>query len=117
MSDHQWPVQITFTEEDQRTRADAILELAERRFHGFGQAKRAPEDPNVPVVGQELAAARALSNLSHQLLDEASPWKATVPIEEGLARALQWYRDNGWLPAAGVVAKTLAGAGQGVRPG
>ena len=72
MPEHVWTVEIAFTEEDQRTRADATLELAGGRFHGFGQAKRAPEDPNVPVVGQELAAARALSVLAHKLLDEAA---------------------------------------------
>jgi len=72
MADHVWQVTVTFTEEDQRTRADAILELASQRFHGFGQAKKAPEDPSVPVVGQDLAAARALSHLSHQLVDAAA---------------------------------------------
>ena len=41
-------------------------------FHGYGQAKRAPQDPKVPVIGEELAAARALSDLSHQLLDAAA---------------------------------------------
>jgi hypothetical protein len=70
--EHVWSVTMTFTEEDERTRADAILELASARFHGYGQAKRAPEDPNVPVVGQDLAAARALSDLSHQLLNAAA---------------------------------------------
>ena len=72
MSDQIWSVAVTFTEEGDRTRADAILELASQRFHGFGQAKRAPEDPSVPVIGQDLAAARALSDLSHQLLDAAA---------------------------------------------
>jgi hypothetical protein len=72
MSDQMWRVNIAFTEEAQRTRADAILELASQRFHGFGLAKRAPEDPNVPVIGQDLAAARALSDLSHQLLHAAA---------------------------------------------
>jgi Rv2632c-like len=71
MPDHNWTVNIAFTEDEDRTRADAILQLASHKFHGFGQAKRAPEDPNVPVVGQELAAARALSDLSHQLLEAA----------------------------------------------
>ena len=47
-------------------------ELADQRFHGFGQAKRAPEDPKIPVIGQDLAAARALSELSHQLLHAAA---------------------------------------------
>jgi Domain of unknown function (DUF1876) len=72
MADQMWRVQIAFTEEAERTRADAILELASQRFHGFGQAKRAPEDPSVPVIGQDLAAARALSDLSHQLLQAAA---------------------------------------------
>lgn len=73
MSDQMWQVSIAFTEDDdRRTRADAILELRSQRFHGWGQAKRSPGDPNVPVVGEELAAARALSDLSHQLLHAAA---------------------------------------------
>ena len=73
MSDHIWNVSITFTEDDdRRTRADAVLELAGQRFHGWGQAKRRPSDPMVPVVGEELASARALSDLSHQLMGAAA---------------------------------------------
>jgi hypothetical protein len=72
MSDHLWQVSVAFTEDDTRTRADAILELRDQRFHGWGQAKRSPEDPNVPVVGEELAASRALSDLAHQLLTAAA---------------------------------------------
>jgi len=72
VSDHMWQVSIAFTEEDRRTRADAILELGETRYHGWGQAKRSPSDPSVPVVGEDLAAARALSDLSHQLLHAAA---------------------------------------------
>ena len=72
MSDQLWQVNIAFTEDGDRTRADAILELASQRFHGYGQAKRAPEDPRLPVVGQDLAAARALSDVSHQLLNAAA---------------------------------------------
>jgi Rv2632c-like len=72
MPEQNWHVEITFTEDEARTRADAVLELASRRYHGFGQAKRAPQDPNVPVVGQDLAAARALADLSHKLLEAAA---------------------------------------------
>jgi hypothetical protein len=68
MADQNWQVSVVFTEEGDRTRADATLELADERFHGYGRAKKAPEDPNIPVIGQDLAAARALSDLSHQLL-------------------------------------------------
>jgi len=72
MPDQTWQVNIALTEEGDRTRADAVLELASERFHGVGHAKKAPADPNVPVVGQDLAAARALSDLSHQLLHVAA---------------------------------------------
>jgi hypothetical protein len=72
MADHVWQVEIAFNEEDERTRADAVLELASGRFHGVGLAKRARQDPNVPLVGQDLAAARALSDLSHQLVEAAA---------------------------------------------
>jgi hypothetical protein len=72
MPDQSWQINVVFTEDGERARADAVLELASERFHGYGQAKRAPEDPRVPVVGQDLAAARALSDLSHQLLHAAA---------------------------------------------
>ena len=72
MADQIWQVNVAFTEEGDRTRADAILELAGERFHGYGPAKRAPGDPNRPVIGQDLAAARALSDLSHHLLHAAA---------------------------------------------
>jgi hypothetical protein len=72
MSTMTWHVEVTFTEDEDRTRADAILALRGSHFHGFGQAKRAPDDPSVPIVGEELAAARALSDLAHKLLDAAA---------------------------------------------
>lgn len=72
MAEQSWRVEVSFSEDGDRTRADAVLELAGQRFHGFGRAKRAPEDPSVPVIGEEVAAARALSHLSHQLLEAAA---------------------------------------------
>jgi len=72
MPEHSWHVNVSFSEDADRTRADATMELANQKFHGFGQAKRAPGDPSVPVIGEELAAARALSHLSHQLLEAAA---------------------------------------------
>jgi len=72
MPEQSWHINVSFTEDADRTRADAILELASQKFHGFGQAKRAPDDPSVAMIGEELAAARALSALSHQLLEAAA---------------------------------------------
>ena len=72
MAEFIWHVEIGFTEDADHTRADAVLNLAGRHFHGHGHAKRAPEDPRVPVIGEDLAAARALADLSHQLVHSAA---------------------------------------------
>ncbi len=53
----------------------------------------------------------------HRLLDETTDWRANVSFEDGFARTLAWYRQNGWLPAGAGGAKTPAVSGDGVRPG
>lgn len=70
--DRVWSIEIVFTEDDDKTRADAVLAIGDLRFHGWGRARRSPADPDVPAIGEELAAARALSDLSHQLLHTAA---------------------------------------------
>jgi Domain of unknown function (DUF1876) len=65
-------VEITIEEDDQHTEAQATIRIRERDFISRGQARRNPHDPNVPVVGEELAVARALADLSHQLLGAAA---------------------------------------------
>jgi hypothetical protein len=72
MSDVVWRIELAFTEEEEQTRADAVLRLPTERFHTHGRARRAPGDPSVPVIGEELAAARALSELAHELIQAAA---------------------------------------------
>lgn len=69
--DRIWPVTIAFTEDDRTTRADAILDVGGRHHHGWGRARRNPSDPDVPRIGEEVAAARALRHLAEQLFSEA----------------------------------------------
>jgi hypothetical protein len=66
-----WTVDIELQEDGDHTRADAITTIGARRYHGWGRARRNPVDPDVPKIGEELAAARALSDLAHQLLNAA----------------------------------------------
>jgi len=66
-----WTVEIVFTEEGDTTRADAMLETGAARYHGWGQAQRNPADEDVPRIGTEIAAARALEDLVRSLLKEA----------------------------------------------
>ncbi|GAA2502634.1 DUF1876 domain-containing protein [Streptomyces thermolineatus] len=71
-------IEMEFQEDSQRTRAAALLRLPDgTELRAHGQAKRNPIDPAQPRVGEEIAAARALTDLAHQLME-----KAAVEIED-----------------------------------
>jgi hypothetical protein len=68
-----WTVDIEIDEHEGRTRAVARLEPPEgNRLVGVGQARLSPADRDVPDIGDELAVARALSDLAHTLLEVAA---------------------------------------------
>lgn len=67
-----WTVAIDFSEDEDQTRADASLTGGPASLQGWGRARRNPIDPDVPAVGEEIAAARALSDLAHHLLEQAA---------------------------------------------
>ena len=62
----------SFSEDEDKTRADAILTAGSEVLEGWGRSRRNPDDPDVPAVGEEIAAARALSDLAHHLLERAA---------------------------------------------
>jgi len=64
-----WNVDIFVGEQDGRTYAEARLhtELGDRLI-GVGRAKLNPDDYDIPEIGDEIAVARALSDLGHRLL-------------------------------------------------
>jgi Domain of unknown function (DUF1876) len=67
-----WTVEIRITEADRETGADARLTIDElQALLGHGIARRNPSDSSVPEIGDELAAARSLSDLSQRLLETA----------------------------------------------
>jgi hypothetical protein len=53
------------------TVAHAVLNLRGDHFESLGKAKRNPVDPPMPVVGEELAVARALQDLTTQVMEAA----------------------------------------------
>ena len=73
-------IEMTFEQDADHTEARAALVLRGVRFTGFGRARRNPADPSLPMVGEELAAARALSDLSHKLVEAAAE---TINEREG----------------------------------
>ena len=78
-------------EHENRTRAKSHLEWRGRHFVGVGLARRNPADYNIAEIGDELAAARALSDLGHQLLVmtaldiEVVTHKPVTPLRLGVA--------------------------------
>ena len=61
-----WTIEVIFEEDESETEAKAVLRVADQELGGWGRARRNPSDPDRPRVGEELAAARALSELVPQ---------------------------------------------------
>lgn len=62
---------IHMTEDDTDTVAVADLDLRGEHFEATGRARRNPVDPQRPIIGEELAIARALASLEHDLMGAA----------------------------------------------
>lgn len=70
MQSKSWSVDIVIDEHESQTRATARLQVANRpELVGVGMARLNPADSDVPEIGDELATARALADLAHQLIE------------------------------------------------
>jgi hypothetical protein len=68
-----WLIDIEFSEDDVKTDATATIRRSDgSEITASGHARRNPADPARADIGEEIAAARALSHLVHQLLDMAA---------------------------------------------
>ncbi|XRQ12286.1 DUF1876 domain-containing protein [Actinomadura welshii] len=68
MNTKQWSVEISISEDGPETLADAVLSGGGgEHLAGHGRARRNPDDPAVPEIGDELAVARALADLAGRL--------------------------------------------------
>jgi hypothetical protein len=73
MTTKTWNVQVHIDERGDDTIADATLSLDNKlEVRGHGQSRRNPSDESEPRIGDELATARALSDLARQLLATAA---------------------------------------------
>ncbi|WP_323380193.1 DUF1876 domain-containing protein [Streptomyces alkaliphilus] len=67
-----WHIELEFREIGSETRAVALLRLPDgTELRARGHADRHPDDPDQPRVGEEIAAARLLGDLSAQLRHKA----------------------------------------------
>ncbi|MGD9483276.1 DUF1876 domain-containing protein [Streptomyces sp. TRM70308] len=65
-------VEMEFWEDGDKTRSSCLMRLQDgTELRAHGRADRYPGDPAQQRVGEEIAAARALRDLSHQLLAKA----------------------------------------------
>lgn len=67
-----WNVEILLEETPDTTDATATLRTGDAECTAHGHAQRNPADPSVPRIGEELATARALSELSSKLVAESA---------------------------------------------
>ena len=68
----QWKVRLhLFEDDDGTTQAQVVLDTGTTALSAHGSAHRHPADVNVPEIGDELAAGRAMVDLAHQLLSAA----------------------------------------------
>ncbi|HEU5269033.1 MAG TPA: DUF1876 domain-containing protein [Jatrophihabitans sp.] len=67
----EWKLYLYLDEQDGQTRATARLHTRDTMLTGVGTAHRHPHDVDIPEIGDELAAARALSDLAHKLFGAA----------------------------------------------
>jgi len=83
-----WKLKIEIDEHDERTRAKARLHWRANKLVGGGLGRRNPADDPVAKIGDELAVARALTDLANQLfaLTESDIQAATHEPVTGLHR-------------------------------
>jgi hypothetical protein len=68
-----WLLTLAVSEHDGQTQAEARFVIRDgASLTGLGTARRNPADENVTKIGEELAIARALSDLAHKLLHVAT---------------------------------------------
>lgn len=67
----EWKVRLHLFEEERMTKARVVLETGTTSLTGHGTAHCSPGDTDVPEIGDELAAGRALHDLARQLVDTA----------------------------------------------
>ncbi|WP_328403831.1 DUF1876 domain-containing protein [Streptomyces sp. NBC_00390] len=67
----EWKIDVFLSEEEGTTKARAVLDTGATKLTGSGTAHCNPQDVDVPKIGDELAASRAMTNLGRRLMSMA----------------------------------------------
>jgi uncharacterized protein DUF1876 len=70
----EWQVHLHLSEDEAEgtTKAHVVLDTGTTSLSGYGTSHRNPTDTDVPEIGDELAAGRALHDLARRLLATAT---------------------------------------------
>ena len=64
-------IKVHIEEDADTTTVRTVLDLMGDHFEATGRARRNPVDESMPVVGEELALARALNGLQMKVMEAA----------------------------------------------
>ncbi len=64
-------IEVHIEEDETTTTVHTVLDLMGDHFEAKGRAKRNPIDHPMPVIGEELALARALNGLQAKVMESA----------------------------------------------
>ncbi|MGW7363519.1 DUF1876 domain-containing protein [Streptomyces sp. NPDC054841] len=67
----EWKVRLCLFEDEGTTKARVVLDTGTTELTGHGAAHCNPADTDVPEIGDELAASRAMRDLAQHLVDAA----------------------------------------------
>lgn len=90
----EWKVNLDLLEDGDTTEARAVLDTGSSTITGHGSARRNPQDEDVPLIGDELAAGRAMGDLARQLTRLA--YKDIGEVGAGMPGEGDWDAPCGW---------------------
>ena len=64
-------IDVAIDEDETNTLAHAVLHLRGDHFEATGRARRNQDDVSMPLIGEELALARALASLQAGVMEAA----------------------------------------------
>lgn len=83
VSGKEWRLNLYLSEHDPDTTARIVLDTGDNVLESHAEARRNPRDTDIPEIGDELAAGRALIAMGRLLLNAAEgDIKAACPPDE-----------------------------------
>lgn len=86
----EWKIHLYLSEEDGTTKARAVVDTGTTSIEGHGMARCNPRDRDIPEIGDELAAGRALRDAAHQVLGTAQRDIEDVNAPSGRDEMAAW---------------------------